>query len=221
MKISGKVFIVTGGASGLGEGTARMLAENGARVVVADMQDAKGAAVARDIGGLFVRCDVTQEADGVAAVAAAQKLGSLFGLVNCAGIAPAERTVGKNGAHTLASFSKAIAVNLIGSFNMIRLAAEDRQRVAVAEVEPEQRDLRRFVAHDLAEVTVDGVNPGVAGVVLLDDLTLPVPVAVEGPAPLGDDGHVRGVGEPAGAEDGLEGERGHEGVLARLDVQFL
>ena len=128
MQIDGKVFIVTGGASGLGEGTARMLAANGGKVVIADMQAEKGEAVAKDIGGVFVKCDVSQEADGQAAVAAAQKLGKLVGLVNCAGIAPAEKTVGKNGAHALAVFSKTITVNLIGSFNMIRLAAEVMSR---------------------------------------------------------------------------------------------
>ncbi|MFE8646765.1 3-hydroxyacyl-CoA dehydrogenase [Sphingomonas sp. NCPPB 2930] len=130
MDIAGKVFIVTGGASGLGEGTARMLAANGAQVLVADMQDAKGEAVARDIGGAFVHCDVTQEADGQAVVARAVALGTLAGLVNCAGIAPAEKTVGKNGAHSLAVFSKAVTVNLVGSFNMIRLAAEAMARNA-------------------------------------------------------------------------------------------
>ena len=124
MDIAGKVFIVTGGASGLGEGTARMLAANGATVVIADMQTEKGEAIAKDIGGAFVRCDVSQEADGQAVVAKAVSLGKLMGLINCAGIAPAEKTVGKNGAHSLALFSKTITVNLIGSFNMIRLAAE-------------------------------------------------------------------------------------------------
>jgi NAD(P)-dependent dehydrogenase (short-subunit alcohol dehydrogenase family) len=124
MDIAGKVFIVTGGASGLGEGTARMLAGLGAKVVVADVQIDAGQAVAAQIGGVFVKCDVTQEADGQAAVAAAVALGNLFGLVNCAGIAPAVKTVGKDGAHPLAVFSKTITVNLIGSFNMIRLAAE-------------------------------------------------------------------------------------------------
>ena len=124
MQIEGKVFIVTGGASGLGDGTARMLAANGGKVVVADMQADKGAAVAAEIGGVFVKCDVSQEADGQAAVAAALKLGKLMGLVNCAGIAPAEKTVGKNGAHALAVFAKTVTVNLVGSFNMIRLAAE-------------------------------------------------------------------------------------------------
>ncbi len=124
MDIQGKVFIVTGGASGLGEGTARMLAAQGGKVVVADMQQEKGEAVAQDIGGVFVRCDVSSEADGQAAVAQAVSMGKLMGLVNCAGIAPGEKTVGKNGAHGLALFAKTITVNLVGSFNMIRLAAE-------------------------------------------------------------------------------------------------
>ena len=120
----GKVFIVTGGASGLGEGTARLLAGHGATVVVADVQDERGAAVAREIGGRFVRCDVTQEADGQRVVAEASGAGKLVGLVNCAGIAPAAKTVGKDGAHALGAFAKVITVNLVGSFNMIRLAAE-------------------------------------------------------------------------------------------------
>eukprot|EP01034_Spumella_vulgaris_P041611 gene41611-51547_t len=124
MEIKGKVFIVTGGASGLGEGTARMLALRGGTVVIADMQADKGEAVARDIGGSFMRCDVSSEADGQAVVDKAVSLGKLMGLVNCAGIAPAEKTVGKNGAHSLALFSKTITVNLLGSFNMIRLAAQ-------------------------------------------------------------------------------------------------
>ena len=128
MEIKGKVFIVTGGASGLGEGAARMLADAGATVVVADLQDERGAAVAAEIGGRFVRCDVSQEADGQRVVAEATSAGKLCGLVNCAGIGPAARTVGKQGAHTLALFSRVITVNLIGSFNMIRLAAEAMSR---------------------------------------------------------------------------------------------
>ena len=124
MDIAGKAFIVTGGASGLGEGAARMLAACGGKVVVADLQVDKGQAVASQIGGAFVRCDVSQEADGRAAVAAALGLGKLAGLVNCAGIAPAVKTVGRDGAHPLGAFEKTIAVNLVGTFNMIRLAAE-------------------------------------------------------------------------------------------------
>jgi NAD(P)-dependent dehydrogenase (short-subunit alcohol dehydrogenase family) len=123
MDIAGKVFIVTGGASGLGEGTARMFAANGGRVVIADLQAEAGQKVAAEIGGIFVKCDVSQEADGQAAVAAATGAGKLMGLVNCAGIAPAAKTVGKDGPHPLALFSKTIMVNLVGSFNMIRLAA--------------------------------------------------------------------------------------------------
>ena len=116
MEIANKVFIVTGGASGLGEGTARLLAAKGGRVVIADLQVERGQAVATEIGGQFVKCDVSQEADGQAAVAAAVAMGKLMGLVNCAGIAPAEKTVGKNGAHALSVFAKTVTVNLVGSF---------------------------------------------------------------------------------------------------------
>ncbi len=124
MEISGKVFIVTGGASGLGEGTVRMLAANGGKVVIADLQADKGELLAKELGATFVKCDVSVEADAMATVAKAVSLGKLMGLVNCAGIGPAAKTVGKEGAHSLALFSKVISVNLLGSFNMIRLAAE-------------------------------------------------------------------------------------------------
>ena len=129
MDIAGKVFIVTGGASGLGEGSARLLAREGAKVVIADLQAERGQALATELGAAtgqatFVRCDVSQDADGRAAVAAALALGPLFGLVNCAGIAPAAKTVGKDGAHPLDVFTKTVTVNLIGTFNMTRLAAE-------------------------------------------------------------------------------------------------
>ena len=151
MEIQGKVFIVTGGASGLGEGTARMLAAKGARVVIADMQADKGQAVAESIGGAFVRCDVSQEADGQAAVKQAVSMGKLMGLVNCAGIAPAEKTVGKNGAHGLALFQKTITVNLIGSFNMIRLAAE-----AMSRNEPEATGERGVLISTASVAAYDG-----------------------------------------------------------------
>ena len=130
MDIASKVFIVTGGASGLGEGTARMLAANGATVVIADLQQDKGEALAKELDGAFVKCDVSQEADGQAVVAKAVSLGKLMGLVNCAGIAPAAKTVGKDGAHALQLFAKVVSVNLVGSFNMIRLAAEAMARNA-------------------------------------------------------------------------------------------
>jgi NAD(P)-dependent dehydrogenase (short-subunit alcohol dehydrogenase family) len=151
MDIQGKVFIVTGAASGLGEGTARALAAKGGKVVIADMQADKGEAVAKDIGGAFVKCDVTQEADGQAVVAKAKSMGKLMGLVNCAGVAPAEKTVGKNGAHALASFSKTITINLIGSFNMIRLAAE-----AMSENEPEATGERGVLISTASVAAYDG-----------------------------------------------------------------
>ncbi|MFN4003454.1 MAG: 3-hydroxyacyl-CoA dehydrogenase [Hylemonella sp.] len=151
MQIAGKVFIVTGGASGLGEGTARRLAALGGKVVVADLQADKGEAVAREIGGAFVRCDVASEDDGKAVVAQAVALGKLVGLVNCAGIAPAEKTVGKNGAHSLALFNKTIQVNLVGSFNMIRLAAE-----AMCRNEPEPTGERGVLISTASVAAYDG-----------------------------------------------------------------
>src|SRR5690606_22270784 len=111
MEIKDKVFLITGGASGLGAGTARMLVAEGASVVLADVQDELGQALAAELGQTYVHCDVTQEADGQAAVAAAQKAGALFGLINCAGIAPASRTVGRNGPHALDLFQKVIMIN--------------------------------------------------------------------------------------------------------------
>ncbi|THU05416.1 3-hydroxyacyl-CoA dehydrogenase [Lampropedia puyangensis] len=151
MHIQNNVFIVTGGASGLGEGTARMLAERGAKVVLADLQADKGELVAREIGGTFIKTDVTSETDGQAAVAAAVKLGRLSGLINCAGIAPAQKTAGKKGAHDLAAFSKTIQINLIGSFNMIRLAA-----TAMLDNEPEATGERGVLISTASVAAYDG-----------------------------------------------------------------
>ena len=151
MKISGKVFIVTGGASGLGEGTARMLADEGAKVVIADLQVEKGESIAREIGGVFVPCDVSVEADAQRVVVKATSLGKLMGLINCAGIAPAEKTVGKSGAHALSMFSKCITVNLIGSFNMIRLCAN-----AMSQNEPEVTGERGVLISTASVAAFDG-----------------------------------------------------------------
>lgn len=118
------VFIVTGGASGLGEGTVRHLNDMGATVVIADLQQEAGEALAQALQQHFVRCDVTSEHDAQSVVDQAVKLGGLFGLVNCAGIAPAARTVGKEGPHSLTLFDKVLRINLLGSFNMVRLAAQ-------------------------------------------------------------------------------------------------
>jgi NAD(P)-dependent dehydrogenase (short-subunit alcohol dehydrogenase family) len=151
MDIAGKVFIVTGGSSGLGEGTARMLAREGGIVVVADLQVDKGEALAKELGGAFVKCDVASEEDGKAVVAKAVSLGKLMGLVNCAGVAPAAKTVGKDGPHALALYAKVINVNLVGSFNMIRLAAE-----AMCRNEPEATGERGVMISTASVAAFDG-----------------------------------------------------------------
>ncbi|TMH06926.1 MAG: SDR family NAD(P)-dependent oxidoreductase, partial [Betaproteobacteria bacterium] len=151
MDIAGKVFIVTGGASGLGEGSARMLAREGGKVVIADLQVDKGQALAQELGGVFVKCDVSSEDDGKAVVAKAVSMGKLMGLVNCAGIAPAAKTVGKDGAHALSLFAKVVTVNLVGSFNMIRLAAE-----AMCKNEPEATGERGVMISTASVAAYDG-----------------------------------------------------------------
>ncbi len=172
MEIKNKVFIVTGGASGLGAGTARMLTQQGARVLLADVQDEAGQALATEIGQRYIHCDVTQEKDAQAAVAAALELGKLFGLVNCAGIAPAARTVGKNGAHPLHMFQKVISINLIGSFNMIRVASD-----AMSKNDPEPTGERGVLINTASVAAYDGqigqaaYSASKAGVV---GMTLPI-----------------------------------------------
>ena len=125
MELKNKVVIVTGGASGLGGATAKSVIAAGGKVLVADVNAELGLRCATELGAAarFVRCDVTSESDGKAAVAAALEMGMLAGLVNCAGIGPPAKTVGKDGPHSLELFTKVIQINLIGSFNMIRLAA--------------------------------------------------------------------------------------------------
>lgn len=124
MIIKDTVALVTGGASGLGAATARRLAEAGARVAVVDFNAGGAEAVAREIGGLAVGCDVSDAASGEAAFAqVTEELGAPRILVNCAGIAPAKRIVGRNGIMPLEDFSRVIGVNLIGTFNMLRLFA--------------------------------------------------------------------------------------------------
>jgi NAD(P)-dependent dehydrogenase (short-subunit alcohol dehydrogenase family) len=127
MDISGAVGIVTGGASGIGAAVARALAARGTTVVVADLQEDKGRALADEIGGAFARVDVTSTDDIRAAVEQAEALGPLRVLVNSAGIGWAQRTVGRDGtfesAADLGAFTKVIAVNLVGTFDCIRLAA--------------------------------------------------------------------------------------------------
>ena len=151
MDIQGNVFIVTGGASGLGAGTARMIAEAGGKVVIADLNEAAGNALAQELGGAFVKCDVASEIDGQAVVAAAQALGRVAGLVNCAGIAIASKTVGKNGPHPLDAFDKTIRVNLVGTFNMIRLAA-----AAMVQNTPDAEGERGVIINTASVAAFDG-----------------------------------------------------------------
>ena len=123
MKIANHVFLVAGGGSGLGAATAEMLVANGAQVVIADLNDAGGAA-RLGASARFLRTDVTDEAATTAAVdLCVSAFGGIHGAVNCAGVAPGERVVGKQGPHALASFERAVRINLVGTFNVIRLAA--------------------------------------------------------------------------------------------------
>ncbi|WP_342166942.1 SDR family NAD(P)-dependent oxidoreductase [Methylobacterium sp. SD21] len=124
MQIADHVFLVTGAASGLGRGVAEHLAAEGAKLVLADL-DPRGKEVAQALGATFVRTDVADEAQGRAAVEAAVSThGGLHGLVNCAGIVSGGRVVGRDGPHDLDAFARTVRVNLIGTFNMIRLAAQ-------------------------------------------------------------------------------------------------
>lgn len=127
MDITGASAIVTGGASGIGAAVARLLADKGAKVVVADLQEDKGRQVAEEVGGRFVMVDVTNTDHIRRAVEAAAGLGPLRVLVNSAGIASAQRTIGRDGsfdsAHDLDAFKKVVAINLVGTFDCIRLAA--------------------------------------------------------------------------------------------------
>jgi NAD(P)-dependent dehydrogenase (short-subunit alcohol dehydrogenase family) len=141
MQIQDNVFIITGGASGLGAATARMLTAAGGKVVLADVQVEAGTALAAELGGQFVQCDVTSEADGLAVVAAAVALGTLRGLVNCAGVAPAVKTVGKDGPHPLEVFQRTVNINLVGTFNMARLAADAMGKTAATDTEQGERGI--------------------------------------------------------------------------------
>ncbi|MEW2502611.1 3-hydroxyacyl-CoA dehydrogenase [Amycolatopsis sp. NPDC047767] len=131
MDIANTVALVTGGASGLGLATAKELHKRGAKVVVVDLPTSDGAAVAAELDGVFAPADVTSEADVRAAVDTAASLGDLRVVVNCAGIGNAVKTVGKKGAFPLDAFTKVVSVNLIGTFNVLRLAAE-----RIAQVDP-------------------------------------------------------------------------------------
>ncbi len=154
MDLAGSTFVVTGGASGLGAATARMVVAGGGNVVLADLKDAEGQALAAELGraARFVRTDVTDEASGKAAVAAAvSTFGGLQGLVGCAGIVHGERVLGKEAPHSLAGFARTIGINLVGMFNMIRLAAE-----AMAAGAPNAEGERGVIVNTASVAAFDG-----------------------------------------------------------------
>ncbi|ERJ18228.1 short-chain dehydrogenase/reductase SDR [Salinisphaera shabanensis T35B1] len=154
MQITERCFLITGGGSGLGAASARMLVEAGARVVLADVNTNAGHQTAEALGDAarFVHCDVTREEDGKAAVTAArQHGGALHGLLNCAGIGIPSKVLGKNGPHDLETFSKVIQINLIGSFNMIRLASE-----AMAAGEAQADDERGVIINTASVAAFEG-----------------------------------------------------------------
>ncbi len=148
MNLEGSSAVVTGGASGIGEASARQLADLGARVVIADLNEELGQSVASDVGGLFVRCDVSSEADGTTAVDAASEMGPLRALVNSAGLGRAGRTVDRNNDPMPQSdFEFVIKINLLGTFNMLRLSA-----AAMAKTAPVDDDGNRGAIVNMASV---------------------------------------------------------------------
>lgn len=152
MKLSNTSAVITGGASGLGEATARHFASQGATVTLLDRDEDRGMAVADDIGGTYVNTDVTDEASVQNAIATAMdKMGRITAAVNCAGIAWAIKTVGRDGPHPLDAFQKTIDVNLVGSFNVARLAAEQMARNT-----PEPDGARGVIINTASVAAYDG-----------------------------------------------------------------
>ena len=154
MQLKDSVFIITGGASGLGAETARMVVEAGGKAVLADMNTELGTALEKELGddALFVACDITREEDADNTIQAAiERFGAVHGLVNCAGVAPAEKVVGRDGPHRFESFSRTININLLGSFNMLRLAAE-----AMTRNEPNAEGERGVIVNTASVAAFDG-----------------------------------------------------------------
>jgi len=154
MEIKGKTFFLSGGASGLGAATARRLARAGGNVAICDLSAEQGAALANELGPatLFVTADVTDEGQVDCALTAARsRFGTLHGAVNCAGIAPGERILGKAAPHRLDSFRRAIEINLIGTFNVLRLAAQ-----AMARNAPDSEGERGVIVNTASIAAFDG-----------------------------------------------------------------
>lgn len=175
MRIRDSVFLVTGGASGLGAATARMLVGDGGKVVLADLKDDEGRALATELGDAtrFVRTDVTDASSAEAAVrTCVDAFGALHGLINCAGIVHAEKVVGKDGPHALETFARAIDINLIGSFNLTRFAADRMAKGA-----PNEEGERGVIVYTASVAAFDGqigqaaYSASKAGIV---GMTLPV-----------------------------------------------
>jgi NAD(P)-dependent dehydrogenase (short-subunit alcohol dehydrogenase family) len=155
MDINGASAIVTGGASGIGASTVRLLAAKGAKVVIADLQEEKGSELAREVGGSFCKVDVTSTDDIINAVEMAKSMGPLRVLVNSAGIGWAQRTVGKDGSYdsaaNLDAYRKVIAINLIGTFDFIRIAA-----TAMSTTEPMRSGERGAIVNIASVAAFDG-----------------------------------------------------------------
>ena len=173
MEIAGRTFLVTGGASGLGAATARRLARSGANVIIGDTNVSHGEALAREIGSRagFAPMDVTDEAQVARAIAAVRaQHGALHGAVNCAGVAPGERILGKSGPHRLDTFRRGIEINLTGTFNVLRLAAHAMEGNA-----PDAEGERGIIINtasvaafdgQVGQVTYSASKAGVAGMTL-------------------------------------------------------
>ena len=154
MQVEDSIFFITGGGSGLGAATARLLAENGAQVFLADVDEEAGEQMASQIGSgaEFVRTDVTDEESVQDALDSVVEIfGSLNGVVNCAGIGPAAKVIGKKGVHDLGLFTKTVEINLVGTFNVVRLAA-----VRLAENEPDDEGERGVIINTASVAAYDG-----------------------------------------------------------------
>lgn len=153
MLIANHVFVVTGGGSGLGAATARMLIDRGGRVVLADVNEAAGAAMADALGpnARFVATDVTNEESVTQMIGVATQMGMLRGVINCAGVAPAEKVVGREAPHRLDSFARTVNINLIGTFNVVRLCA-----AVMSASEPDSGGERGVVINTASVAAFDG-----------------------------------------------------------------
>lgn len=153
MGIRHGVYVVTGAASGLGQAVARMLMGAGAKVVLADVNPVAGAEAEASLGGnaKFVQTDVTSESSAMQAFDVASELGNVVGLINCAGVAPGEKVMGKDGPHRLDSFVRALNINLVGTFNMVRLAAQH-----IAKSDPDEHGERGVIINTASIAAFDG-----------------------------------------------------------------